>query len=388
MSKTTLQGKAWSAFSDVELAPTTKALYARWLQIFLEYCQVDCPDDLLKLGTVQEIEDRVIEWLISLKTSNSTSTMRAALACVMLFYSANRVRIDQKFISRRIPKKPALPHRAPTKEELVKIAEAANPRGKALVGVFLFGVRLGVVPPLKIRHTRFCKTEELEHHDCNCKDRSQPLLFRGYLLKVYEGEPEEYFTFISEEGSRWLDAYQNTRENCGEVLTANSSLIREEFDIEKPKSAKSCGLSGLQSFMSRLAITAGVKPIVKKIAAHQGRIRQEWKNVHGYRQYFSTMATNAGVNFSFKELLMGHHLNLEKSYYDSNNQRSIHFALAEYLKMQDAVTLFSSSRLERENEALRNQNAIEIQDLYERNEKLTRMVLAMRQQAANNYNNE
>jgi hypothetical protein len=61
MSKTTLQGKAWSAFSDVELAPTTKALYARWLQIFLEYCQVDCPDDLLKLGTVQEIEDRVIE---------------------------------------------------------------------------------------------------------------------------------------------------------------------------------------------------------------------------------------------------------------------------------------------------------------------------------------
>jgi hypothetical protein len=364
-------------------------MHARWLQIFLEYCQVDGPDDLLKLGTVQQIEDRVIEWLISLKTSNSTSTMRTALACVVLFYSANRVRIDQKFIECRIPKKPALPHRAPTKEELVKIAEAANPRGKALVGVFLSGVRLGAVPPLKIRHRRFCKTEELEHHDCNCKDRSQPLLFRGYLLKVYEGEPEEYFTFISEEGSKWLDDYHKTRENCGEVLTANTPLVREEFDIEKPKSAKSCGLSGLQSFMSRLALTAGVKPIVKKKGAvHQGRMRQEWKNVHSYRQYFSTVATNAGVYFSFKELLMGHHLNLEKSYYDSNNPRSVHSAPAEYLKMQDAVRLFSSSRLERENEVLRNQNAIEIQDLYERNEKLTRMVLAMRQQAANNHNND
>jgi hypothetical protein len=122
-----------------------------------------------------------------------------------------------------------------------------------------------------------------------------------------------------------------------------------------------------------LAISAGVKPIVKKGATHQGAHRNEWKNVHGYRMFFSTAATNAGVNFSFKELMLGHHLNLEKSYYDSNNPRSVHAALAEYLKMQDAVTLFSTSRLERDNTVLREQ-VTEIQDLREDNTKLNRIV--------------
>ncbi|HXV47101.1 MAG TPA: hypothetical protein VD736_10565 [Nitrososphaera sp.] len=89
--------------------------------------------------------------------------------------------------------------------------------------------------------------------------------------------------------------------------------------------------------------------------------------------FFSTAATNAGVNFSFKELMLGHHLNLEKSYYDSNNPRSVHAALAEYLKMQDAVTLFSSSRFERDNAILREQ-VTEIQDLRDDNTKLNRIV--------------
>jgi hypothetical protein len=89
-----------------------------------------------------------------------------------------------------------------------------------------------------------------------------------------------------------------------------------------------------------MAMSAGVKPIVRKTEnRHRGAHRNERKNVHGYRMFFSTAATNAGVNFSFKELMLGHHLNLEKSYYDSNNPRSDHAALAEYLKMQYAVTL-------------------------------------------------
>lgn len=70
---------------------------------------------------------------------------------------------------------------------------------------------------------------------------------------------------------------------------------------------------------------------------------------------------------------MGHHLGLEKSYYDSNNPRSVHAALAEYLKMQDAVILFSTSRLERDNGVLREQ-VTEIQDLREDNTKLNRIV--------------
>jgi hypothetical protein len=373
-----LEGKAWSTFLDVELAPQTKQLYSRWIQNFMEYCKTMEPDKLLKLGTVRQIEDRVIAWLGSLKDSGkATATMRTALACVVFFYSSNRVKLDSKFIARRIPKKPALPHRSPTKEEVAAIIEAAGLRGKALVGVLAStGIRLGAIPPLKIRHRRKVKPDELEHHDCSCKDRSQPLRFNGYLLNVYEGEEEHYFTFISEESSKWLDTYQKMRENAGETLKPNSPLFREEFDIEKSdvvKEPSSCKEIGLQSALSRLAISAGAKPIVKKDKKiHQGAHRNEWKNVHGYRMFFSTAATNAGVNFSFKELMLGHHLNLEKSYYDSNNPRSVHAALAEYLKMQDAVTLFSNSRIERDNTVLREQ-VTEIQDIREDNSKLNRI---------------
>lgn len=48
-------------------------------------------------------------------------------------------------------------------------------------------------------------------------------------------------------------------------------------------------------------------------------------------------------------------MNLEKSYYNSNNPRSVHAAVVEYMKMHDAITLFSTSLLERENNILRSQ---------------------------------
>lgn len=71
--------------------------------------------------------------------------------------------------------------------------------------------------------------------------------------------------------------------------------------------------------------------------------------------------------------MLGHHLNLEKSYFDSNNPRSVHTALAEYLKMQDALTQFISSRVEHENGALK-EHVTEIQDFRENYAKLNRIV--------------
>jgi hypothetical protein len=101
-----LQGRAWSNFIDVELAPQTKSLYSRWVQIFMQYSKIDEPDKLLQLGTVREIEDKIIEWLGTLKESGkATATMRTALSCIIFFYSCNRVKLDGKFIGRRIPKK-------------------------------------------------------------------------------------------------------------------------------------------------------------------------------------------------------------------------------------------------------------------------------------------
>jgi hypothetical protein len=52
-----LEGKAWSTLLDAELAPQTKQLYSRWIQIFIEYYKIKNPDRLLKLEAVRQIED-------------------------------------------------------------------------------------------------------------------------------------------------------------------------------------------------------------------------------------------------------------------------------------------------------------------------------------------
>lgn len=268
MEVSQIEGRVWSNFQDTEARPHTKKTYAKWVRSFMTYCKAGSPDDLLQIGTSQQIEDRIIEWLGTLKDADkSTATMRTALASLSFFYSCNRIRIDSKFVGRRIPKKPARPHRSPTKEELVAIVDAANMRGKALVGLLASsGVRVGAIPPLKIRHMRKVEPLELEHHDRSCKDHSRPLVFNGYLLNVYEGEDEQYFTFISEEARKWIDAYLKARLTAGEDLTPNSSLFREEFDVNKPEVVNNPARPPeqmLASFMSRLAMTAGVKPIIR-----------------------------------------------------------------------------------------------------------------------------
>src|SRR5262245_35007793 len=117
-----LEGKAWQTFLDVEVAPQTKKLYKWWIRTFMNHCKATEPNKLLRLGSVRKIEDKVIEWLVVLKESGkATATMRTALSSVILFYSCNRVKLDGKFIARRIPKKPALPHRSPTKNEVTVI---------------------------------------------------------------------------------------------------------------------------------------------------------------------------------------------------------------------------------------------------------------------------
>src|SRR2546422_4141327 len=110
-TKLKLEGKSWSAFLDVELAPKTKKIYSRYIQYFMEHCKVKDPDMLLDIGPVHQIEDRIISWLgVQKDDGKATATMKTALASVVFFYSCNRMKIDSKFIGRRIPKRPVLPH--------------------------------------------------------------------------------------------------------------------------------------------------------------------------------------------------------------------------------------------------------------------------------------
>jgi len=46
-----LVGKAWHNYEQIGVAPETKKIYAHWIARFMSYCDIENPDDLLKIGT-------------------------------------------------------------------------------------------------------------------------------------------------------------------------------------------------------------------------------------------------------------------------------------------------------------------------------------------------
>jgi hypothetical protein len=68
-----------------------------------------------------------------------------------------------------------------------------------------------------------------------------------------------------------------------------------------------------------------------------------------------------GIEYIFKELLMGHSVKLDDSYYGKFSQRSREKALTEYLKAVDNLTINEENRLKkRVNELTRKQSEIEL----------------------------
>jgi hypothetical protein len=68
---------------------------------------------------------------------------------------------------------------------------------------------------------------------------------------------------------------------------------------------------------------------------------------HSHRKFFNSCLLNSDVSYTFKELMMGHSVNLDRVYYDRNSEISRKKILLEYLKAVDALTINESYRLKK-----------------------------------------
>lgn len=66
---------------------------------------------------------------------------------------------------------------------------------------------------------------------------------------------------------------------------------------------------------------------------------------HSYRKFFNSCLLNSDVSYTFKELMMGHSVNLDRVYYDRNSEISRKKILLEHLKAVDALTINETYRL-------------------------------------------
>jgi len=235
--------------------------------------------------------------------------------------------LNWKRITRVLPKsKSSSDDRAPTLEEIRKLVEYPDRRIKPLVYTMCSsGIRVGAWNYLRWKHVTAITDEKTGK------------IVAAKLL-VYAGEPEEYYSFITTEAYNSLKDWMDFRASYGENITGESWLMRNIWrtaDIKRgggeggeeaattttakggrvglvtrPKKLAS---NAIQKLLSRALSEQGIRGI-RPHALPKGVRRHEWKGAHGFRKFFETRATEAGLPFIHAEFLMGHSLGLPDSY--------------------------------------------------------------------------
>jgi hypothetical protein len=101
-----------------------------------------------------------------------------------------------------------------------------------------------------------------------------------YKIKIYAGEPEEYFTYCTPECRKAIDNYIDYRKRLGEKITEHSILFRRIFDeiqVHLPKKIVVKTISA--SLLTQLNKT-GVRTSVKLSK------RSSLMETHGFRKFF------------------------------------------------------------------------------------------------------
>jgi hypothetical protein len=119
-------------------------------------------------------------------------------------------------------------------------------------------------------------------------------------------------------------------------VVAESPLIRDKFNLFGKTTNKARAIS-------EGAINKQIRILLKKAGLPFDQLQPN----HSFRKFFNSCLQNSNVNYTFKELMMGHSVNLDRVYYDRNSQMSRKKILLEYLKAVDALTINESYRLKK-----------------------------------------
>lgn len=360
-----MQGGAFLNFYRAIPSPHTKKLYSICLRKFIEFLHekghIAEPviESLLVYKTrkdgEREIDVETIEnWIISYvayqrEQKLSVSIIRTRNAAIKLFYEMNRVRnIPWKIIGKTLGENVKRKDRAYTREEIARLLDKTDVRGKALILLLASsGMRIGAIPTLRYGHF-----ERIEKYGL-------------YQITVYESTTSEYTTFCTPEAARALDDYLEFRRRYGEKITDKSPIIREQFDradalkdFGKAPAAKALGEYGLTTIVRGVLISSGLREIKSIEGMDKTRIRHSVKQSHGLRKFYDTTATKAGMHPLFIEMTMGHGIALKGSYFKPTLQDMLegNDRMHGYIAAINELTIDETKRQERKIEKLEHEN--------------------------------
>jgi len=266
----------------------------------------------------------------------SSQTIPNHIKPIKVLLDANRVPIHWKSLNKLLPRREAKSKdRAYTKEEIQKMLQVTNDiTDKVIILMFSSGgFRLESWDYFTWKDVVFFKNDDGT--------------YKGAALRIYRGDPESYFTFITPEACKALELYrENWKADIGVYPKPDDPLIKSiRYPVIRRLNQK-----GVRKRIDIVVTDIGLRP---PLSLNQKR--HEVQLDHGFRKYFNTMLRRAKVDYLDKEDMMGHKVGLEKHYERYNEEDFERFP--EYQKAIPFLTVSDEERIRLENEKLKQEKS-------------------------------
>ncbi|MCV0400993.1 MAG: site-specific integrase [Nitrosopumilus sp.] len=266
----------------------------------------------------------------------SSQTLPNHIKPIKALLESNAVPIHWKSLNKLLPRREAKSKdRAYTKEEIQKMLEVSNNiTDKVLILMFSSGgFRLEAWDYFTWKDVIFFKNNDGT--------------YKGAALRIYSGDPESYFTFITPEACKALEIYrENWKADIGEYPKPDDPLIKT---VASPM-IRRLAQKGVRKRIDKVVTDIGLRPPLPP-----GKRRHEVQLDHGFRKYFNTMLRRAKVDYLDKEDMMGHKVGLEKHY--ERYQEEDFERFPEYQKAIPLLTISEEETIRLENEQLRKEKS-------------------------------
>ena len=279
----------------------------------------------------------------------SSQTIPNHIKPIKVLLDANRVPIHWKSLHKLLPRREAKSKdRAYTKEEIQKMLEVTNDiTDKVIILMFSSG-------GFRLESWDYFTWKDVVFF----KDGKN---YKGAALRIYRGDPESYFTFITPEACKALELYRESwKADIGAYPKPDDPLIKSiRYPVVRRLNQK-----GVRKRIDTVVSDIGLRPSLPP-----NQKRHEVQLDHGFRKYFNTMLRRAKVDFLDKEDMMGHKVGLEKHY--ERYQEEDFERFPEYQKAIPFLTISDEEKIRLENEKLKEEKS-ELTKLHHTNEILKR----------------
>ena len=342
-----LDGPSYSSFINAIKSPATKTAYNASIRRYLNHIKAKTPDDLLANTNPRYIESQIIDYIMSLRNNGiSYATIQFLVAPIFTFYQLNDVLLNKKKVSRYLGEyKRVAKDGAYTTQQIQQMLQTADFRMRCILSVLTStGCRIGSLPGLVLGNLN-----KLPEHGL-------------YKIVFYEDTNNEYYSFLTREGSAAVDSWISYRQRCGEKISFNEStqkwepytapLIRKQFDVDdmlQVRNAQPMAIDAIRWLIRSHLVKCGLRDIEHPTAPDSPRrVRKAVSLSKGFRKHVISIFIEADLNYAIRERLVDHSGNLDDHYYrPSQNQ-----VLSEYMKAHDLLLIDDSQRLKRRVETL------------------------------------